>query len=117
MKRFFAFIKKEIRHIIRDKRTLLILFGMPVAQVMIFGYALNNEIKDAGLIILDLSVDNETRAIRDKLEASDYFRLVAEIKTEDEIGLAFQNGEAKLAVIFPEDFSEKMNKGEVPAIC
>ena len=116
MNRFLAFIRKEIRHIIRDKRTLLILFGMPVAQVMIFGYALNNEIKDAGLVVLDFSGDHETLAIKERLEASEYFHLVSEIKSEQGIGEAFRLGEAKLAIVFPEDFASKLNNGENPAV-
>ena len=46
MKKFWAFVKKEFRHILRDRRTLLILLGMPVAQVIIFGYAVTNEFRN-----------------------------------------------------------------------
>ena len=63
MKRFFAFVKKEFKHILRDYRTLLILFGMPIAQIILFGFAITNEIKDAKIAILDFSKDNVTHEI------------------------------------------------------
>ena len=52
MKQFIAFVKKEFYHIWRDKQTLLILFGMPIAQIMIFGFALTNEVKNAKIAVL-----------------------------------------------------------------
>ena len=61
MKRFLAFVKKEFKHIFRDYRTLLILFGMPIAQILLFGFAITNEIKDAKIAILDFSKDNATQ--------------------------------------------------------
>jgi ABC-2 type transport system permease protein len=53
MKQFFAFVKKEFFHIWRDKRTMFILLGMPVVQIVIFGFALTNEVKNANIAILD----------------------------------------------------------------
>lgn len=57
IKVFLAFIKKEAYHIIRDRRTLLILFGLPVAQVLIFGYAVTNEFKDTTMDVLNYAQD------------------------------------------------------------
>ncbi|MBD0378239.1 MAG: ABC transporter permease, partial [Flavisolibacter sp.] len=53
MKQFFSFVKKEFYHIWRDKRTLFILLGMPVVQIIIFGFALTNEVKNAKIAVLD----------------------------------------------------------------
>ena len=75
MKRFFAFVKKEFKHILRDYRTLLILFGMPIAQILLFGFAITNEIKDAKIAILDFSKDNVTHEISNKILSSGYFML------------------------------------------
>ena len=52
-KQFFSFVKKEFHHIFRDKRTMFILLGMPVVQIIIFGFALTNEVKNSGIAILD----------------------------------------------------------------
>jgi ABC-2 type transport system permease protein len=73
MKQFFAFIKKEFFHIWRDKRTMFILLGMPVVQIVIFGFALTNEVKNANIAILDNSKDAATASLTTQLDASRYF--------------------------------------------
>ncbi|MCJ7800887.1 MAG: ABC transporter permease, partial [Candidatus Marinimicrobia bacterium] len=75
MKRFWAFVRKEFFHIFRDKQTLLILFGMPIAQMLIFGFVISNEIRDVGIAILDQSNDVATQQITDKILSSGYFLL------------------------------------------
>lgn len=52
MKQFFAFIRKEFRHVLRDKRTMLILLGMPVAQIILFGFAISTEIRNIDTVLL-----------------------------------------------------------------
>jgi drug efflux transport system permease protein len=116
MKSFLAFVKKEFYHIIRDKRTLLILFGMPVAQVLLFGFALTNDISEAKFAVLDESKDAGTLQLQEKMDASSYFHLVKELKNEKEIPGIFQRNEARLVIIFPQDFSEKLQEGKDPAI-
>jgi hypothetical protein len=63
MKRFRGFVVNEFYHIFRDYRTLLILFGMPALQQLLFGYVITNEIKDSKIAILDYSRDSVTRQI------------------------------------------------------
>ncbi len=110
MKRFIGFLRKEFYHIFRDKRTLLILFGMPIAQVMLFGFAITNEIKDAPISILDHSRDNVTTAITDKLLSSGYFLLYENLLNEDEILPSFQKGKIKEVVVFGENFAEQLGR-------
>ncbi len=69
MKRFMAFVKKEFLHIFRDYRTLVILFGLPVAQILIFGYAVRTDISNANIAVLDLSRDEVSTTITRKLES------------------------------------------------
>ena len=73
MRRFFGFVKKEFFHIFRDYRTMIVLFGLPVIQVLIFGYAINTDLKDAHIAILDNSKDQMTRQITQKIISSGYF--------------------------------------------
>ena len=75
MKRFLGFVIKEFLHIVRDYRTLLILFGIPAVQLILFGYVITNEIKDARIAVLDQSKDEETRRITEKITSSGYFLL------------------------------------------
>ncbi len=108
MKQFLAFVKKEFYHIWRDKQTLLILFGMPIAQIMIFGFALTNEVKNSRIAVLDPSRDLATTAITEKLEASRYFDIQQSIGSPQEIVSAFRQGKIRLAVVFPPGFRKDL---------
>jgi len=110
MKRFRGFVIKEFYHIFRDYRTLLILFGMPAVQLLLFGYVLTNEIKDAKIAIYDPSRDVVTRQISEKILSSGYFILERNLNTVAEIDPAFREGEVKLALIFESGFAQKLGK-------
>lgn len=108
MKRFFGFVKKEFIHIFRDVRTLVILFGIPAAQVLIFGYAVRTDIKNAGIAILDPSKDEISTALVSKLESSDFFILKENLKSGDHIDRSFRSGDIKAVLIFEDNFGEKL---------
>jgi ABC-2 type transport system permease protein len=108
MERFLAFIRKEFLHILRDRRTLLILFGMPVAQVMLFGFVLTNEIKNAAVAVLDPSKDSESIALTSKLLSSGYFRINRNLTSAGGLEQAFRSGAVKLAIVFPPDFAHSL---------
>ncbi|MFP4543592.1 MAG: ABC transporter permease [Candidatus Kapaibacterium sp.] len=116
MNRFSGFVRKEFYHIFRDKRTLLILFGMPIVQVLLFGFAITNEINSAGIAILDNSKDQYSREIMDKMLSSGYFILKEELRNYDDIESAFQKGEVKTVVVFPVNFGNRLINGERPFI-
>ncbi len=104
----WAFIKKEFLYIFRDYRTMIILFGMPLAQIILFGFAITNDINNAHIAILDNSKDVVTREITRKLLSSHYFILDRYLKTDKEIKPAFQKGEIKEVVVFQKDFAQKI---------
>ena len=104
MRQFLFFVQKEFYHLLRDPRTMFILFGMPLMQILIFGFALTNEVKNTRIAILDNSKDPVTAEIIQQLEASRYFDVVRNIKGNDELEPAFQEGKIKLAVVFPARF-------------
>lgn len=110
MKRFFGFLIKEFYHIFRDYRTLLILFGMPIAQILLFGFAITNEIRDVNISILDKSKDNITKEISDKILSSGYFHLYDNLKSESEIESEFRKGIIKEVIVFEKDFADKLFK-------
>lgn len=110
--RFAAFVRKEFRHILRDRRTLLILFGMPIAQVLLFGFVLTNEIKNAAVAILDPAKDVESVALTNKLLSSGYFRLEKNLLAAEDLEPAFHQGKIKMALIFPPDFAARQRTGE-----
>lgn len=108
MNRFLAFVKKEFQHILRDRRTLMILFGMPIAQVLLFGFVLTNEIKNAAVAVLDPSRDEASIGLTNKLLSSGYFRLEKSLAHAGELDAAFRAGKVKLAVVFPENFAQTL---------
>ena len=108
MKQFIAFVKKEFYHILRDKRTILILLVMPIVQIILFGFAITTEVKNTPMAILDPSKDAATRQITERLAASDYFTLVRELYTPEDVEKAFQTGDAKLVVVFSENFQDNL---------
>ncbi|NCA85806.1 MAG: ABC transporter permease [Clostridia bacterium] len=107
MKQFRGFIRKEFYHIFRDYRTVLILFGMPIIQLLLFGYALTNDIRNADIAILDKSHDELTRQLTHKITSSGYFRLALDLRSESEIEQAFRSGKVRQVIIFENDFARK----------
>ncbi len=110
MKRFIGFIKKEFYHIFRDRRSLFILFGMPIAQILLFGFAITNEINNVDIAILDHSKDANTQEIINKISASKYFSINQLITNEKDIEAVFKKGKVKAVLTFEKDFSKKLIK-------
>lgn len=108
MKRLFVFIKKEFAHVLRDKRTLLILFAMPIIQVIIFGFVLTNEVKDSKIVIIDYAKDAASRDIVSRIEASQYFKIQQASFNEKDIESSFKKGDSKVAILFPADFEKDL---------
>ncbi|WP_046756023.1 ABC transporter permease [Kordia jejudonensis] len=105
LKVFWAFIKKEVYHIIRDKRTLLILFGMPLAQILIFGYAVTNEFKDAEIDILDHARNETSTELIQHLQSSGNFAINEILTSEKNMESGMKAGNSKLVIVIPRDFS------------
>jgi ABC-2 type transport system permease protein len=105
---FISFIKKEFHHIFRDRRTLFILLGMPIVQIIIFGFALTNEVKNAKFAVLDQSKDVATSQIISELDASRYFDILKSVNSYKEIEQLFRRGEVKLAIVFPPSFNSDL---------
>ncbi|SHI88477.1 ABC-2 type transport system permease protein [Tangfeifania diversioriginum] len=110
MAQLLSFIKKEFFHIFRDPRTMLILFGIPVAQLLIFGTVIKNEIKDVRIAIYDQSKDETTQQITNKLLSSGYFVLVDDLQNTSGIEETFRKGEVKEIIVFESNFGEKLIK-------
>ncbi len=110
MKRFLAFLTKEFLHIFRDVRTMMILFLIPVFQILIFGYVIKNEVKDAKVGVLDLSGDVMTAGIVSKLDAANDIEIVKSFYNYEEIESAFRSNEIKAAIVFESDFADNFTK-------
>ena len=93
---------------LRDRKTLLILFGMPIMQILIFGFALTNEVKNAKIVIVDNAKDIASQNIIAKIEASRYFEIEEAMMNAKQIKAAFQKGIIKIAVVFPAGFAQDL---------
>jgi ABC-2 type transport system permease protein len=119
MKQFISFVKKEFYHIFRDRRTMFILLGMPVVQIVLFGFALTNEVKNSRIAILDHSKDEQSAKLVQQLNASRYFDVEQIIQSDHQIEPIFKKGKVKMVVVVPPKFHEDllhMNKASVQLI-
>ncbi|WP_321296675.1 ABC transporter permease [Marinifilum fragile] len=116
MNRFFGFLKKEFYHIFRDKRSMLILFGMPIVQIMLFGYVINTDLKDVKMAVLDHSKDEYTAEMINKITSSGYFQLIDNLESIDEADAVFRKGDVKLILVFEPDFGKKLIKNSKGSI-
>lgn len=111
MKTFRAFLRKEFLHILRDRRTLLVLFGMPVAQIVLFGYAINTEVQDARVAVRDLSHDVRSIALANALFTSGYFMDAGLLSGTADVEQAFKEGGVKLVVEIGPRFTQRFAEG------
>ena len=108
MKQLLTFIRKEFLHVFRDRKTLLMLFGLPIAQIVLFGFALSNEIKNTRIAVVDYSKDAVTTRVIEKIAGSPYFNIQRSLAGGQELQAAFKKGNIKLAVIFPSGFGDDL---------
>jgi ABC-2 type transport system permease protein len=107
-----GFVVKEVHHILRDRQTLLILLLLPLAQVLLFGFALRTDIRGVRLVIVDPSPDASTLELRARFPAGGTFRIVGVEATPAALAQRFQAGEADQAVVFPAGFGQTLARGE-----
>ncbi len=119
MKQLITFIQKEFHHILRDTRSMLVLIGLPIVQLLIFGFAITTEVRNANIAILDNSKDEVTQNIITKIESSQYFDIDRTISTNEQIEKSFKSGKIKLAIVFQPNFQNELshsNKAQLQII-
>jgi ABC-2 type transport system permease protein len=112
MKQFLIFIQKEFYHIFRDPWTMLILLLLPIVQMVLLGFAITGEVKDARVVVLNPSRDAASAQIIERIAASKYFQIAADVPTMQAVDNAFRRGETDLAIVFGERFGEQMQRGD-----
>jgi ABC-2 type transport system permease protein len=110
---FLGFVIKEVRHILRDWQTLLVLIGMPVAQVVLFGYAVRSDVKGIRIAIVEPQPDAATASLRARFEgASDTYRLVGTVPSIAALDEQFKSGVVRQAVVLPVGFADRLRRGD-----
>lgn len=107
MKQFISFVIKETRHILRDKRTMLILFGMPVVMMLIFGFAITTDVKNVRTVVVTSQMDLETQRAVERISQSEYFTITQTVDTPKDAELLIRNQKADMAIVFAPDFASK----------
>ena len=107
MKQFHSFVIKEAKHILRDKRTMLILFGMPLVLMLLFGFAITTDVRNVRVVVVTSSMDHLTRQAIDRLAASEYFTITATAGTPREAERAIRSQQADMAIVFGPDFASR----------
>ena len=107
MKQFISFVIKESHHILRDRRTMLILFGMPIVLMLLFGFAITNDVKNVRLVVVTSQMDHLTQSAVERLSASEYFNITATVSTSREAEQLIRNQRADIAMVFGKDFASK----------
>jgi ABC-2 type transport system permease protein len=108
----WGLLRKEVYHILRDRRTLTVLVLLPVIQVILFGYSIRTDVRDVRLAIVDPVPDATTMALRDRFTASGVFRVVAVLPSERLLDPLFRTDTAQVAIEFEPGFAERIARGE-----
>ncbi|HEX9180504.1 MAG TPA: ABC transporter permease [Burkholderiales bacterium] len=111
-----AVVWKEVREIRRDPVTIWVAVALPLIMLYLFGSALSLDVKDARLAVYDLDQSPASRALAEAFPHSGYFRRVAEIRAEPEIGRLLDRGQVNLVLVIPEDFSRRLARGETATV-
>ena len=107
MKQFISFVIKEAKHIMRDKRTMLILFGIPVVLMLLFGFAITTEVKDVRTVVVTSQMDHLTQAAVERLAQSEYFTITQTVSTPQEAERLVRSQKADMTMVFSHDFASK----------
>ena len=116
MKEFLAFVRKEFYHILRDRRTMLILLGIPVVLIILFGFALSTEVRNVDMAILSAEPDNTVRQIAQRLDANEYFTVKEFLDSPSDIDRVMRSGEVDAVLVFEPGFSDKLFTPEGPQL-
>ena len=107
MKQFISFVIKETRHILRDKRTMLILFGMPVVMMLIFGFAITTDVKNVRTVVVTSQMDLQTQRAVERISQSEYFTITQTVDRPKDAEHLIRNQNADMAIVFAPDFASK----------
>lgn len=114
--RLIQMLIKEFIHVFRDKRARFLLFGPPVVQMLVFGYAATYEIRHISLAVLDLDHTQESRELVSRFAATEYFDLQRELTAPSQIPDLIDRGEVTLALQIHPGFSEDLRKGQTASL-
>jgi ABC-type multidrug transport system permease subunit len=111
-----AILRKEFMHIRRERSTLVFALGIPMMQMLLFGYAVNYDVRYVRTVVLDQDRSRESREYLASLNNTHYLQIVGAVSTPDAAATALRNGSARVAVIVPPDFSQRYGTARPPEV-
>lgn len=109
-------VKKELRQLFRDVRTRMLIFVSPLIQLVLFGYAVNTDIRDTTMIVVDHSGTEASRALVDAFRASGYFEVVERSDRASDLTRALDHGTASVGLEIPVDFARALGTTQPPRV-
>ena len=103
MKQFIAFVIKETKHILRDKRTMLILFGMPVVMMLLFGFAISTDVKNVRTVVVTSQMSPRIQQAVERLAHSEYFIITQTVNTPQQAEQLMRSQQVDMALVFDKD--------------
>jgi len=116
MRRLRALMRKEFTHMRRDPRTLMMIFIMPVLQLLLLGYATNTDVKNVPTVVFDHDNNQQSRALLDAYRATGYFSLDFIAYSENDVNGLIEGGLAKVGIIIPPDYSSSLTAGQTATV-
>jgi ABC-2 type transport system permease protein len=114
IRRILAITAKELRQLSRDRPTLAMIVGIPVIQMIMFGYAINNDVRDLKGMVLDQAQSSSSRALVADLQQTQVVRIVGTASSEDELRAKIRRGAVSIGIIIPADFERRIIDGDRP---
>ncbi len=111
MSRILAVMKKEVLQMSRDRMTLALVFMIPLIQILLFGYAIQTEVKHIATVVFDQSLSPESREMTSAFTSSGYFNVNYSAASYEEVTQKIDSGQAKVGIIYPPDFAENVRRG------
>jgi len=116
LRRWWGIVVKEFIQLHRDRLTLGMIVGIPVMQLLLFGFAINTDPRHLPTAVLSLDQSPWSRSIVAGLQNTGYFRIVVAARSSDEVDEMLAHGDVQFAVTIPEDFSRRLVRGERPSL-
>jgi len=110
--RLRSLIRKEFIQIVRDPRTLIIMFIMPIVMLFLLGYSATNDVRNVPTAILDQDRSDKARDLINAYRAADYFSFAFDVESVDELKWLIDSGQAKAGLIIPPDYGQRLARGE-----
>lgn len=107
MNQFISFVIKETKHIVRDRRTMLILFGVPVVMMLIFGFAITTDVRNVKVTVVTAVMNPRIQQVVQRIDASEYFVVTQTVSTTQEAKQLLADHQADMAIVFSNDFANE----------